>query len=121
MVRASTISAGIANTDTADASDRLTSALRGFLRPASEAMSVADKLAALAAQSASSFDELSYAMTKTAASAQVAGIDMDHLFAYIAKVIEATREAQKTLELLLKLLLLVCNKLKKLELLLKME
>ncbi|MFA6711179.1 MAG: phage tail tape measure protein [Candidatus Caldatribacteriota bacterium] len=97
MVRASTISAGIANTDTADASDRLTSALRGFLRPASEAMSVADKLAALAAQSASSFDELSYAMTKTAASAQVAGIDMDHLFAYIAKVIEATREAPENI------------------------
>lgn len=84
MVRASTISAGIANTDTAEASDRLTAALRGFLRPAGEAMSVADKLAALAAQSASSFDELSYAMTKTAASAHVAGIDMDHLFALCA-------------------------------------
>ena len=91
MVRASTISAGIANTETAEASDRLTAALRGFLQPADQAMSVADKLAALAAQSASSFDELSYAMTKTAASAQVAGIDMDHLFAYIAKVVEATR------------------------------
>ena len=91
MVRASTISAGIANTETAEASDRLTAALRGFLLPANAAMSVSDKLAALAAQSASSFDELSYAMTKTAASAHVAGIDMDHLFAYIAKVVEATR------------------------------
>jgi len=91
MVRASTISASIANTDAADASNRLTAALRGYNLEADQAMAVADKLAALAAKSASSFDELSYAMTKTAASAYVAGIDMDHLYAYLAKVIETTR------------------------------
>ena len=84
MVRASTISAAIANTDAGEASNRLTAALRGYNMAASEAMTIADKLAALAARSASSFDELSYAMTKTAASAAVAGIDIDHLYALVA-------------------------------------
>ncbi len=93
MVRASTVSAGIAGIETADASDKLTSALKGFLLPATEAMDVADTFAALAAQSASSFHELSYALSKTAASAHVAGIDIDHMSAYLSKVIEATRYA----------------------------
>jgi myosin heavy subunit len=91
MVRASTISAAIANTDAAEASNRLTAALRGYNLASSEAINVADKMAALAAKSASSFDEISYAMTKTAASAAVAGIDIDHLYGYLAKVIETTR------------------------------
>ncbi len=91
MVRASTISAAIANTDAGEASNRLTAALRGYNMEAEKAMDIADKLAALAAKSASSFDELSYAMTKTAASAAVAGIDVDHLYAFLAKVIETTR------------------------------
>ena len=83
MVRASTISAAIANTDAAEASNRLTAALRGYGMAADQAMSIADKLAALAAKSASSFDELSYSMTKTAASAAVAGISVDHLYALV--------------------------------------
>ncbi len=62
MVRASTISAAIANTNAAEASNRLTAALRGYNMEAGQAMEVADKLAALAAKSASSFDELSYAI-----------------------------------------------------------
>lgn len=97
MVRASTISAAIANTDAVEAADRLTSTIRGFLLEADQAMVVADKIAALAAKSASSFDELSYAMTKTAASAQVAGIDIDHMYGYLAKVLEATREAPENI------------------------
>ena len=97
MVRASTISAAIANTNAEEASNRLTAALRGYNLAATEAMTISDKLAALAAQSASSFDELSYAMTKTAASAAVAGIDLDHLYAYLAKVIETTREAPENI------------------------
>ena len=84
MVRASTISAAIANTNAEEASNRLTAALRGYNMAASDAMAISDKLAALAARSASSFDELSYAMTKTAASAAVAGIDIDHLYALAA-------------------------------------
>ena len=84
MVRASTISAAIANTNAEEASNRLTAALRGYNLAASDAMTISDKLAALAARSASSFDELSYAMTKTAASAAVAGIDLDHLYALVA-------------------------------------
>ena len=62
MVRASTISAAIANTDAGEASNRLTAAIRGYGLEASAAMGISDKLAALAAKSASSFDELSYAI-----------------------------------------------------------
>jgi TP901 family phage tail tape measure protein len=97
MVRASTISAAIANTNAEEASNRLTAALRGYNLAASDAMTISDKIAALAAKSASSFDELSYAMTKTAASAAVAGIDVDHLYAFLAKVIETTREAPENI------------------------
>lgn len=78
-----------------EAADRLTAAVRGYQLAATDAMDIADKMSALDAAAASSVDELTVAMQKSASQARMAGLDLDYYMAYLSTMQEVTREARK--------------------------
>ena len=90
--------AKIAGLDTADATDRMTAALRGFNMELNEASAqkVADVYSELAAITASDVDEISKAMTKTASIASSAGMEFETTAAFLSQIIETTRETAET-------------------------
>ena len=90
--------ARIASLDAAEATDRMTNALRGFNMEISEsnAERVADVYSKLAAMSASNVDEISTAMTKVASLASNANMQFETTSAFLAQIIETTRESAET-------------------------
>lgn len=97
LVEAAGMAAKIANISAADSADYLTSAINAYQMSASQAMAVSDKFAALAASSASSYEELAIALSKVAAQAYAGGVEMDNLMGFLAKGIETTREAPENI------------------------
>ena len=90
--------ARIASLDAAEATDRMTNALRGFNMEITEtnADKVADVYSKLAAISASNVDEISTAMTKVASLASNANMQFETTSAFLAQIIETTRESAET-------------------------
>lgn len=80
-----------------EAANRLTAAVRGYQLAADDAMSIADKMSALDAAAASSVDELTIAMQKSASQARMAGLDLDYYMAYLSTMQEVTREAPENI------------------------
>ena len=83
--------------EAAEAADRLTAAVRGYKMAASDAMDIADKLSAVDAAAASSVDEMTVAMQKSASQARMAGLDLDYYIAYLSTMQEVTREAPENI------------------------
>ena len=83
--------ARIAGMDFAEATDRMTAALRGFKLEMEDANRVNDVFSALAAESAVDTNELSYALTKTASIAKSAGMELETTSAFLSQMIETTR------------------------------
>jgi TP901 family phage tail tape measure protein len=90
-------SARVASISASQAVDFLTSAVNGFGLAATQAEDIADKFAAIAARSATSFEELAKAMSKVAPTAKSAGVGVDFMMGVIAKGIETTREAPENI------------------------
>jgi TP901 family phage tail tape measure protein len=90
-------SAKVAGISANDAVNYLTSAVNGFGLAANQSEMIADKFAAIAAQSATSFQELALAMSKVAPTAKSAGVGVDFMMGVIAKGIETTREAPENI------------------------
>lgn len=90
--------ASIAGLDTAEATDRMTAALRGFNMELNEtsAQKIADVYSELAAITAADVDEISTAMTKTASIASSAGMEFETTAAFLSQIIETTRESAET-------------------------
>ena len=90
--------ARIAGLEAAEATDRMTNALRGFNMElnAVNAQRVDDVYSKLAAMSASNVDEISTAMTKVASLAHNANMDFETTAAFLAQIIETTRESAET-------------------------
>jgi TP901 family phage tail tape measure protein len=90
--------ARIAGLDAAEATDRMTAALRGFNMELDQASAqkVADVYSELAAITASDVDEISKAMTKTASIASSAGMEFETTAAFLSQIIETTRESAET-------------------------
>jgi len=80
----------------------LTTAINGFGLAAEDALNVSDKFAALAASSATSYEELATALSKVASQANLAGMSMDFTLGLLAKGIETTREAPESIGTALK-------------------
>ncbi len=80
-----------------EAANRLTAAVRGYKLAANDAMDIADKMSALDAAAASSVDELTIAMQKSASQARMAGLDLDYYMAYLSTMQEVTREAPENI------------------------
>ena len=75
-----------------EVSEELTAVWNGFQVTAKDAESYVDKLAAVAAASASDLEELSTAMSRVASSANAMGINVDQLTAQIATIESVTRQ-----------------------------
>jgi TP901 family phage tail tape measure protein len=90
-------SAKVAGISASEAVNYLTSAVNGFNLAANQSEQIADKFAAIAARSATSFEELALAMSKVAPTAKSAGVSVDFMMGVIAKGIETTREAPENI------------------------
>ena len=90
--------ARIAGLDYADATDKMTAALRGFNMELNEdsARRVNDVYSELAAITAADTEEIATAMTKTASIADSANMEFETTAAFLSQIIETTRESAET-------------------------
>ena len=79
-----------------EVSEQLTAIWNGYKVTADETELYIDKVAKVAAATASDLNELSTGMSKVASAAASAGVDIDQLNATLATVISVTREAPET-------------------------
>lgn len=77
--------------DSAEATVALTSAMKGYKLEVSDVMGVVDKLTAVDMEAAVSAGDIATAMSYTATSARIAGVDMNRLIGYISTVAEVTQ------------------------------
>ena len=102
LTKAAMDAAKVAGISATDSINYLTTALNGFQLSANDAMSVSDKFAAIAANAATSYDEIATALSKVASQANLAGMSIDYTTALLAKGLETTREAPETMGTALK-------------------
>ena len=107
--------ARIAGLDAADATDKMTAALRGFNMEVNgtNAERISDVYSKLAAITASNVEEISTAMTKTASLASNAGMQFETTAAFLSQIIETTRESAETAGTALKTVIARFQELKK--------
>lgn len=91
LIETSVVLSKVGMLESAEATQYLTSALKGYKVEISDAMSIADKLTSVDMKAAVSTAGLAEAMSKTANSARLAGVDMNRLIGYIAAVGEVTQ------------------------------
>ena len=107
--------ARIGGLDAADATDKMTAALRGFNMELDEASAqrVNDVYSNLAAKTASDTEELGTAMQRTASIAASAGMSFEGTAAFLAQAIETTREPAENLGTAMKTIVARFTELKK--------
>lgn len=92
LVRNSMMLSRLGQIDAAEASTALTSAMKGYQVEAEEAVRIVDRLTAVDMEAAADAGSLAVAMSETANSARLAGIEMDRLIGYLAVVQEVTQD-----------------------------
>ena len=102
LTEAAVKAAKVAGVSVGNSVNYLTTALNGFQLAAEDAMKVSDKFAAIAAASATDYDELAIALSKVASQANLAGMSIDYTTALLTKGLETTREAPETMGTALK-------------------
>ena len=107
--------ARIGGLEAADATDKMTAALRGFNMTLDEtsAQRVNDVYSNLAAKTASDTEELGTAMQRTASIAASAGMSFEGTAAFLAQAIETTREPAENLGTAMKTIVARFTELKK--------
>lgn len=95
LIRDSVILSKIGMIDSADATTYITSALKGYKLEAEDALGVISKLSAVDIVSASDAGGLAEAMSRTAASADLAGVSMDKLLGIIATIKETSQDSDE--------------------------
>ena len=85
LTEAAVSAAKVAGISGSESVNYLTTALNGFQLAASDALKVSDKFAAIAATSATSYEELATALSKVASQANLAGMSIDYTTALLAK------------------------------------
>ena len=108
--------ARVANIGAEEATNSMTAALRGFNMAIDEksAKRVNDVYSKLAQNTASNTQEISTAMTKTAAIANSANMSFENTAAFLATIIESTREGAETAGTALKTVIARFTEVKKL-------
>ena len=93
-----TLKAANVTKQSADAvSEQLTAVWNGYKVTAAETELYIDKLAKVAATTASDLEELSTGMSKVASAANIMGVDIDQLNGMLSTVISVTREAPESI------------------------
>ena len=96
LIRNSMILSKVSNLESADATVYLTSTLKGYKLAVEDVIGVVDKLTAVDLVSAVDAGGLAEAMSKTAVSANLAGVEMDKLIGYLAAVGEVTQDGMSS-------------------------
>lgn len=94
--------ANVTGQGTDEVSQELTAVWNGYKLVADQTEEAVDKLAAVAATTASNLEELSTGMSKVASAANTMGVDFDQLNAQIATIISVTRQAPESVGTALK-------------------
>ena len=94
--------ANVTGQSTEEVSELLTSVWNGYKVSAAEAEMYIDKIAAVAATTASDLEELSVGMSKVASAASLMGVDIDQLNAQLATIVSVTRQAPESVGTALK-------------------
>ena len=107
--------ARISGMEAADATNKMTAAIRGFNMELNEtsAKRVNDVYSELAAITAADTQEIANAMTKTASIASNAGMDFETTSAFLSQIIETTRESAETAGTAMKTIIARFQELKK--------
>lgn len=93
LVKDSLVLSKLGQIDSANATQYLTSAMRGYKIEAKDAMSIVDKFTTVDMKAAVSAAYIAEAMSQTANSARISGVSMDKLVGQIAAVGEATQQS----------------------------
>ncbi len=88
--------ANVTGQSTDDVSEQLTAVWNGYKVTASEAQLYVDRLAAVAATTASDLEELSTGMSKVASAAAAMGVGQDQLAAQLSTIISVTKQAPES-------------------------
>lgn len=96
-LRASTVLATVANMDNATATQYLIAQMNAYGVAAEDLISLVDKMSAVDIVAATSAEELGEALSVSAKSAQLAGIEYDKYLAMVATVSETTRQSASTI------------------------
>lgn len=94
--------ANVTGQSTSEVSEQLTAVWNGYQASAEEAELYVDRLAAVAASTASDLEELSTGMSKVASSAAAMGVGEDQLAAQLSTIISVTRQAPESVGTALK-------------------
>ena len=97
LVKDSTVLSKLALIDNAQATEYLTSALKGYKLEAKDAMSVIDQLTAIDLEAATSAGDMAEAMSRTANMAKTTGFKMNELLGVIATMSEVTQNSASTI------------------------
>lgn len=93
LIQGSIVLSKVGQLEASEATEYLTSALNGYELEAKDVISVVDKLSAVDLESATNAGELAEAMSKTAVSARLAGVDIDNLIGYLAAMMETSKQS----------------------------
>lgn len=97
LVRQSIILSKTAMLDASEATSDLTAAMKGYGLEAADVAGIVDRLASLDSRAAVTAGDLAEAMSRTAASANLAGVGMNRLLGYLAATQEVLQSsAQET-------------------------
>lgn len=97
LIRDSMILSKVGQIDSADATKYLTSAMKGYGVAVEEVLGIVDKLTAVDLVSATDAGGLAEAMSRTAETADMAGVSMDKLLGYLATVGETTQKSMSSI------------------------
>ena len=93
LVTASVYLSKLGMIESGQATEYLTSVLKGFKLETSEAVSVVDKLTKVDLEAATSAGNIAEALSRTSVSAQNAGVDLDKLIGYVTEVLQVTQKS----------------------------
>ena len=96
LIAQSMVLSKVGKMDSADATKNLTSAMKGYGLVVDDVSGIVDKLTAIDLQAAVSSADLAVAMSRTANSANIAGVSMDRLLGYLATIQEVTQKSAET-------------------------
>ena len=96
LIRDTMMLAKLGQLESAEAAKILTSAMKGYKLSVEEAQSVVDKFTAVDMEAAINAGDIGTAMAETAASAGVAGVEINNLIGYIATVGEVTQDGAES-------------------------
>lgn len=97
LIKDSMILSKVGQIDSAQATELLTSAMKGYKVQVSDVLGIVDKLSAVDMSSATDVQGLATAMSRVASMASLAGVSMDKLLGYLAVVGETTKKEMSSI------------------------